>query len=34
MDDSDEVNERITKVDEKEGQKISHLCEVKLTQIL
>ena len=34
LDDSDEVRERITKVDQKQGPKISHLCEVKLTQIL
>ena len=34
MDESEEVRERITKIDEKEGHKISHLCEVKLNQIL
>jgi hypothetical protein len=34
MDESDEIPERITKINEKEGINISHICEAKLTQIL
>ncbi len=34
MSESEEIPERITKINETEGQNISHLCEVKLNQIL
>ena len=34
MEESEEIRERITNVDEEEGHKISHLCEVKLNSIL
>lgn len=34
MSDSEEVGERLTKINEKEGNTISQLCQAKLAQIL